>query len=189
MILSGLAVFAGLSLNLILQFAIGTGAAGKENDLPVFQIINIFLTVMVLWILQTYVFVFLSWELITFFLLFPFSVLLCIAFENLEKKLFAKQKNVRVFSGITAYEGLIPASLILTVNTALNFFDAAVLSFFFALGCLIAVICIREIRRRSVLEEIPSSLRGMPLVLISMGLLSLIFGTAAWICYRVLFSL
>ena len=189
MILPGLAVFAGLSLNLILQFAIGTGAAGKGNDLPVFQTINIFISVMVLWILHTYLFSFFSWEFAIFFLFFPFSVLVCLAFENLETRLFAKNKRVRLFSGITAYEGLIPASLILTVNTALNFFDAVILSFFFASGCLIAVICIREIRRRCALEEIPAGLRGMPLVLVSMGLLSMIFSTAAWICYRVLYNL
>ena len=188
MILCSLGVFAGLSLNLILQFGIGTGIAAKGKTLPVFQMVNLFCTVVLLWIAYTYIFSFVSRELMVYFLFFPFSVLVCLGMENLEKYLFPKKKRVRLFSGTTAYEGLIPASLIITVNTALTFSDALILSFFFALGCFIAIVFMNEIRRRSSLEIIPESFRGMPLAFVSMGLLSMIFGTAAWICYRALGS-
>ena len=93
---------------------------------------------------------------------------------------------MELFSAFSAYEGLVLASLFLTANLALTFFDALILSFFFAFGCLMALFILREIGRRSALEEIPIYLRGIPLMLISMGLLSMIFGFAAWICYKVL---
>jgi len=186
MILCCLAVTAGLSLNLILTFAIGANAAGKGNTLPVFQIINLFISVVLLWIIHAYIFNFIAWDIMAIFLFFPLSALVCTGIEFLEKRLFPKRKRVRLFSGITAYEGLIPASLLLVANTALTFSDAIILSFFFALGSFFAVICMNEIRRRSLLEEIPENFRGMPLAFISMGLLSMASGTAAWILYRVL---
>lgn len=186
MIRLGLAVFAGLSVNLMLQFALGSGKAGKGNTLPLFQIINLFLTVIILWIFYTYIFNLLSREFVWYFLIFPFSALTSMGIERIEKHLFPMKKPVRLFSSLTAYEGLIPASLLLTVNMAVSFLDALILSFFFAFGCMIAIIFMKEIRRRSMLESIPKNLRGLPLAFISMGLLSMVFSAAAWICYRVL---
>ena len=185
MILSALAVFAGLSVNLILQFALGVGQTGKGNDLPLFQIIGLFVCVLFLWIINTYVLIFFSWEFMGFFFFFPLSALVVFGFESLGDRFFPK-KRASLLSSLTAYEGLVPASLFITVNLALTFFDALILSFFFALGCLLAVFILKEINRRSALEVIPDYFRGMPLALISMGLLSMIFGSAAWICFRVL---
>jgi electron transport complex protein RnfA len=74
----------------------------------------------------------------------------------------------------------------MTVNMASNAADAALLSFFFAAGCLLSVSILGEIRRRSALEWVPRYIRGSPLALISMGLLSIIFASGAWICLRVL---
>ena len=188
MILFGLAVFAGLSANLILQFALGAGRLGKEMELPLFQIIGLFVSVLFLWIIYTYILNFLPWEFLGFFLLFPLSVLACLGFESLEKRIFPQKERIRLFSALTAYEGLVPASLFLTVILAINFLDALILSFFFAVGCLLGVFIIKEISHRADLEKIPNSLRGVPLTLISMGLLSMIFSSAAWICYKVLES-
>ena len=186
MIFGTLAVCAGLSLNLILQFALGSRLLLKKNELPVFQVINLFLSVIILWFLYTFIFRFFSWEFMSYFIFFPASVLVCFGIECLEKHFFPKKKRVRHFSYLTGYDGLIPASLILTANIALTFGDALVLSFFFALGCLFALVFLKEIRRKSLLEIIPGNLRGMPLAYISMGLLAMIFGAAAWILYRAL---
>ena len=188
MILSGLAIFAGLSVNLVLQFALGVRQAAKGRALPLFQISGLFIIVLFLWIFYSFISIFFSWEFIGLFLLFPLSSLACSGYENLEKRFFPKPKKERprFFNALTAYDGLVPASLFLTVNLALTFWDAFILSFFFALGCLLAVLILGEINRRSSLEEIPEFLRGIPLSLISMGLLSMIFGSAAWICFRVL---
>ena len=186
MILAGLAVFSGLSLNLVLQFALGSGPAGKTRKVPLYQIACLFLSVILLWIIYARILKFVSWELMAFFLLFPLSALVCYGFEFLEKFLFPDREPVRLFSSITAYEGLVPASLILTINIAVTLSDALILSLFFAAGSLLAVVFMKEIRRRASLEEVPENLRGMPLAFISMGLLSLVFSAAALICYRVL---
>ena len=187
MILLALAVFAGLSLNLILQFALGLNRVEKEYELPFSQIIGLFVTVLLLWIIHTYILNFFSWEFIGFFLIFPLSALSCLGFEIIEKRFFPNIiGKTRLFSALSAYEGLVPASLLLTLNLAVNFLDAFVLSFFFALGCLMAIFILMEIKRCSTLEEIPSWFRGMPLVLISSGLLSMVFASVAWICFRIL---
>ncbi|MDR2617537.1 MAG: hypothetical protein LBC62_01590 [Treponema sp.] len=192
MILAALAVFAGLSLNLILQFALGTRGVllftrdSRETPFPVFQMANLFVSVFVLWAAYYYILRPLSGGALEYFLLFPLSALVCLGFESLRKKVSPKQESPGAFSASTAYGGLVPVSLIMTIHLALTVFDAAVLAFFFALGCFLALLILGEIRRRSGLEWVPRYLRGSPLVLISMGLLSMIFAAAAWICFRVL---
>lgn len=186
MILTGLAIFAGLSLNLVLQFGLGAGQAGTAVKIPLYQIAVLFVTVILLWVIYTYVFSFLSWELMVFFLFFPFSVLVCLGLEKAEILLFPDKKKVRLFSAMTAYGGLIPASLIITVNMAVTFFDALILSFFFAIGSLLAIVIMKDIYRRSIMEKVPENLRGTPIAFISMGLLAMIFSAAAWICFRVI---
>ena len=132
MILCGLAIFAGLSVNLILQFALGAGQVKELKTLPLFQMVGLFISVLFIWVIYTYIFNFLPWEFMGFFLLFPLSVLLCMGYECLGKRFFPNIEKVKLFSAKTAYEGLIPASLFLTVNMAVSFSDALVLSFFFA---------------------------------------------------------
>ena len=188
MILFALAVFAGFSLNLILQLALGASKVGKGDGLPLSQILGLFIIALFLWSMYTYILNFFSWEFMVFFLFFPLSVLTCVGYERLEKRFFPKFEKLRLFSALSAYEGLIPASLFLTLNLALSFIDAFILSFFFALGCLMAIFMIKEVKRRSTLEEIPHWLRGMPLVFISMGLLTMVFGSAAWIFYKILYN-
>jgi electron transport complex protein RnfA len=101
--------------------------------------------------------------------------------------MFPKARDLRKqFFAFTAYDGLVPVSLLITLALADTFAGAAVLALFFALGNLMAIIILNEIRRRSSLEWVPRFLRGSPLILISMGLLSLIFASAAGICFKIL---
>ena len=93
---------------------------------------------------------------------------------------------LKVFSAYTAYDGLVPASFMITFALAENFAGAVVLSLFFALANLAAMLILNEIRRRSALEWVPRCLRGSPLILISMGLLSLLSASAAGICFKIL---
>jgi len=182
----GLAVFAGLSLNLIIRFGLGAGIAGKKNVLPLLQIANIFVSVVFLWIIFTYVLNFFSWEFTVFFLMFPSSVIVCMGIEFLIQRLVPKKMRSRLFTSLTAYDGLITASLIITWMTALTLLDAVLISFFFAAGCLFAVIFMNETRRKSFLERIPENFRGIPMAFISLGLLSMVMATAAWICGRII---
>jgi Na+-translocating ferredoxin:NAD+ oxidoreductase RnfA subunit len=195
MILASLAVFSALSLNLILQFVLGAGGAvfpvktSRGYLLPVFQMVCLFVSVFLLWTAYYYILKPFSGGFLEYFLLFPLSALVCLGLETLWKKFSPKQEGVRSFSALTAYDGLVLVSLILTIHLALNPWDAFILSFFFALGCLLVLLILEKIRRRSVLERVPGPLQGGPLVLISMGLLSMIFAAVAWICFQVLENL
>jgi Na+-translocating ferredoxin:NAD+ oxidoreductase subunit A len=119
------------------------------------------------------------------------SALVCMGLERLVERIlpriFSKFKGIRKsFSAITAYDGLVPASLIILFITAEAFTDALVIALFFVLGNLTAMLTINEIARRSSLERVPKYLRGTPLILVSMGLLSLISTFAAGIFLKIL---
>jgi electron transport complex protein RnfA len=147
----------------------------------------LFLSVLLLWMVFYYILPPLPGDFLAYCLFFPLSSLLCQGLETLGYRLFPKAAGgCRLFSAFTAYDGLVPIALFITFNLALGFSDAFILSFFFALGNLAAVLILGEIRRRSALEWVPPRLRGSPLILISMGLLSLIFSSAAGICFKIL---
>jgi electron transport complex protein RnfA len=187
-----LAVFSGLSFNLILHFALGAAGTAADHSrnqgiLPsVLQIGILFLSVFFLWTVF-YILPPFPGGFLEYFLFFPLSALMCLGLETGIFRLFPKAaRGDRLFSAFTAYDGLASLALFITYNLALGFADALALSFFFALGNLAAILILEEIRRRSALEWMPRRLRGSPLILISMGLLSLIFGAAAGICFRIL---
>lgn len=197
--LAALAVFSGLSLNLLLQFALGTlsapGGNKERRSIPLLQFGILFASILLLWVLFALVLP-PSWKgFPEYFLFFPFSALACMAFERLGEKTLPKlgshrtrghRTESRVFHAKTGYDGLLPISLLITYMLAGNFEQAFVLALFFVLGNLAAMLILNEIHRRSTLERVPVFLRGNPLTLISMGLLSLITGAAAAICFRIL---
>ena len=198
--LAALAVFSGLSLNLLLLFALGAAGAASDvssrdrlslNRLPVSQFGILFLSVLFLWLVFSHVLP-PNWKGFSeYFLFFPFSALTCAGFEFLGGRIYhratGKPEGIRkVFSAITAYEGLVPVSLFITLSLAVNLAEAATLALFFSLGNMTAMLILNEIRRRAALEKVPRFLRGSPLILLSMGLLSLIFGAAAGICFKIL---
>ena len=197
--LVGLAVFSGLSLNLLLQFALGVGDivrnARKKNSgvntIPFYQFFILFISVLFLWVFFNYITP-VSWRGFSeYFLFFPLSVLVCLSLEFLAEKLFFKNGTKlgfsnKIFSSITAYDGLIPASLIITFAAAESFSGALILVFFFTIGNLMGLLILMEIRRRSTLEWVPKHLKGSPIIIISMGLLSLIFVSAAGIFFKIL---
>ncbi|MDR0498073.1 MAG: hypothetical protein LBH42_10700 [Treponema sp.] len=197
--LASLAVFSGLSLNILLQFALGApdvavDGSHKKNinrDLPLVQLAILFISVLFLWMFFSYLFPAFLRGFFEYFLFFPFSALFCMGFEFLIEKLVPRvlpnfDRIKKTFSAFTAYDGLVPTSLILTTYAASTFADAFVLALFFAFGNLTATLILNEIRRRSSLEWIPRYLRGTPLVLVSMGLLSLISASVAGIFFKML---
>ena len=193
--LAALAVFSGLSLNLLLQFALGTMGAARDmlpkvqshRQIPLFQFGVMLVSLLFLWVFFNYGLPFFWKGFSEYFLLFPLSSLVCMALERLGQRLFPNHWDKRkVFSAITAYDGLVPISLLITLVMAGSFTGALVLSLFFVLGNIAAMLVLNEIRRKSTLEWVPRYLRGSPLILISMGLLSLISGAAAGICFRIL---
>ena len=193
--LAALAVFSGLSLNLLLQFALGTAGIasdalpknGSERQLPFFQLGVLFVSVLFLWVFFIFFFPPHWRSFLEYFLFFPLSALVCMGLELLREKALPKFGEIhKVFSAFTAYDGLVPVCLLLTYALADDFASAFVLVLFFALGNLAAMLVLNEIRRRSALERVPRYLRGSPLIFISMGLLSLISAAVAGICFKIL---
>jgi electron transport complex protein RnfA len=184
-----LAVFSGLSMNLILQCGLGmrsaAGAAAsadeQRNYLPA-RMGLMFLTVLILWLIFSLFLVSFSWGGFEYIVLFPAASLVYSSLEYLASR-FVLQRRIggRGVGGIFA-----GAALFITLNTAGNFIEAAALLLGFAAGILLANAIISEIRRRATMEAIPRFLRGSPIALVSMGLLSLIFGSAALMFFRAL---
>jgi electron transport complex protein RnfA len=209
--LAALAVFSGLSLNLLLQFGLGIGgiiepekhaAACGEGTRPAsFRWLILFVSTFVLWLFFTYALTPPAFGFLESFLLFPAAMLVSAALEvafahfGAAKRLPRKERGrfnpwklaESGGAGIScAADGLAPASLFLTLRLAASPVDALVLSLGFSLGCLAAALILREINRRSSLEAVPGTFRGAPLTLISMGLLSLIFSSVSSLFLRVL---
>jgi electron transport complex protein RnfA len=197
--IAGLAVFSGLSLNLLLQFALGTAGAASDTgnktnakrELPLIQFCIFFVSTLFLWVFFKYLLSGFWRGFSEYFLFFPLSAIVCMGLElfveRVLPRIFPKFKGLKKsFSAITAYDGLIPVSLIITFIAAETFTDTLVIALSFALGNLAAMLTLNEISRRSTLEWVPKYLRGTPLILISMGLLSLISTFAAGIFFRIL---
>ena len=206
--LAVLAIFSGLSLNLLLTFALGAArTAGKsysnsrrtvsDQGIPLFQFGILFSSVLLLWVIFFYLFPFFLGGFFEYFLLFPFSALVCMGIELISDmvmvKRTARQKEdapseiyKKTYSALTAYDGLVPVALYITLNLAWNFIGALVLALFFALGNIIAILILNEIRRKAGLEKVPRILRGNPLVFITMGLLSFAFMSLAGVCYKIM---
>jgi electron transport complex protein RnfA len=191
---SAFAVFAfsaGLSYNLVVQFGLGMGALAPPESrkiyVPFIQILSLFCSVFVLWI----VFFALSSSFylgfFEYFLYFPLSSFACFAFETAFFRVFPKTaEHGRVFNAFSAYGGIAAAALFLTRHLALSFSQALILSFHFSLGTLISILILIGIRKRACIERVPEFLRGGPVILIAMGLLSLIFTASAGIFYKIM---
>jgi electron transport complex protein RnfA len=197
--IAGLAVFSGLSLNLLLQFALGTAGVAADTvhktnakrELPLIQFCIFFILILVLWVFFKYLLPDFWRGFSEYFLFFPLSAIICMGLELFAERvlprIFSKFNGFKKsFSAITAYDGLIPASLIIAFIAAETFIDVLVIALSFVLGNLAAMITLNEIGRRSALEWVPKYLRGSPLIFVSMGLLSLISAFAAGIFFRIL---
>jgi hypothetical protein len=135
-----LAVFAGLSFNMILHFALGAAGVavdrpGTEKILPsIMQMGILFVSVLLLWMVF-YILPSFPGGFLEYFLFFPLSALVCLGLEQGVFRLFPKMAGgERLFSAFTAYDGLASLALFFTYTLALGFAEALVLSFFFALG-------------------------------------------------------
>jgi electron transport complex protein RnfA len=214
--LGALVVFSGLSLNMILQFGLGINAIlGEETadkkgggDFPLPKWGILFLSTLILWFFFSYILSSPAFGFLESFLLFPASLAVSLGLELLFSYVFHSPKTPRAFSWdfrslflelkifisakirpefcLFPYNGLVLAALFLTLRLALSFLEALALSLGFFLGCFLTGLILREIRKRSSLEAVPRVLRGSPLTLISMGLLSLIFSSISAILLRVL---
>jgi len=181
-----LVFFAALSLNLFLGFALGIRELMLRERTPAllqyYPWLILFVSTFLLWVIFARL-LFFTGGVMDFVLIFPVSVLGGMGLEMLFFRLFGSpagiKENPGVFSIGSPFNGLSAAALFLTLRFALSVTDGLLLSFSFSAGALLAFIILKEIQRRSFLEAIPRSLRGTPMLLISMGLLALVFSAAS----------
>jgi len=222
-----LAVFSGLSMNLVLRFGIGlrriasddgpgTGAAGGayggayggvKTGGWVFVVRTgiYFASVLILWLFFSLLRQIVFLGFFEYVLVFPVSSLFFTVMRYVAGRLIIKTdwrgelvSRNNFLSGCFFIEdpksadcgatggAAIGAALFVTLGLAGGFAQAATLSFGFAAGAALAVLITGGIRRRSATEAVPPRLRGGPLVLITMGLLSLVFTSVAVVFYAVL---
>jgi electron transport complex protein RnfA len=180
-----LGFFSSLSINLVLQCGLGMAGLTRSpgQKLPLLETGLSFITVLLLWAFFS-VFPF-SMGLFKYVLCFPAASLVHSGLQTLVSTLILKGKFRQ--EGDSLFENaLVAASLFCTMILSGTFAEAAVLSFGFAAGILLAMLILQEIQRRSEMEAVPKFLRGSPLVLISMGLLSLCFSSAAFMLFSFL---
>ncbi|MDR0723520.1 MAG: hypothetical protein LBF75_12165 [Treponema sp.] len=187
----GLLVFSGFALNLVLHGALGIGSIveGEEQShpIPLFQLGILFVSVFLLWVLGSYGLVFLGFGFLEYALLFPLSALVCMGLERLCARLFPSLvPEYKVFNPATAYDGLALGSLMMGLHIARTIMEAFILSLGFSLGTLLSLVLLKEIRKRSSLELVPAFMQGRPLMLISLGLLSVLFTALGLIFFNVL---
>jgi electron transport complex protein RnfA len=174
-------------MNIVLQCGLGIkGAAESKNPPGISTLIKtgiIFFSVILLWFFFSRIVSSIIPGILIYVLLFPASSLVYEAFEYLVFGYMYKENSegecyVSFPGGITA------VCVFLCVNLADGFLQAAVLSFGFTAGILLVYLIIREVRKRAALEVVPRFLRGKPLVLITMGLLSLVFSVISILLFR-----
>ncbi|MDR0643953.1 MAG: hypothetical protein LBG05_03420 [Treponema sp.] len=186
-----LIIFAILAFNLVVQFGLGVRELTGERTapLPFLQMGVLFVNVWLLWAVFTYVLIPFFSIFFGYILLFPFCSLACLGLENLADKLWRNifhETEKKIFTPLSAYEGIVPLSLALTIHIAGTFLEAFIVSLSFAVGILFSMFILNEIRKKAFMETVPVFLRGKPLALISMGLLSLIFTSSATLLFNAL---
>jgi electron transport complex protein RnfA len=196
--LVALGVFAALACNLVLHFGLGIRALALEEEddrravrlttpVQLFDGALIFLSILLLWLVFTYLLGPLSLGFFRYILIFPLSVLVCTGLEMVLLRFTPREWGWSpLFASISAYDGLVPIALFLTLHTAANFLEAAVLAFFFVLGILLPALILAEIRRRAGLEAVPRFLRGSPLALITLGIMALVFSSVTALLFSAL---
>ena len=197
-------IYSAFTVNLLLQCGLGIKGTveakavlepqssqskiGEDSPLGLSALVKIgviFLTVIILWLVFSKVVYSILPGIYIYVLLFPVSYIAYhanehLVFYNILKKEINSESSVNFPGGITA------VAVFLCVYLANNFLETIILSFGFSSGILAVKLIIREIRKRAALEAVPVFLRGKPLVLITMGMLSLVFTTASLLIFRMI---
>ena len=192
--LAMLAVFSSLAMNVILQFGLGIKGTVLNKTISREKLLAgsgiYFLSVTILWLFFYGIRAVIFLGFFEYILLFPASAFVFSILEHLKNRFILKNVSKHnesiLLGGIASSAASVCAALFIMLNVAGGVLDAVVLSLGFTLGIALAVVIVAEIRRRSEMEAVPRWLRGGPLVLISMGLLSLVFTSGAIMLFDVL---
>jgi electron transport complex protein RnfA len=173
-----LVIFSAFTTNLTLQCALGLkGIAATDNfnkTTSLIRLLIIFISVVFLWVLFTIILGSFFSGMFVFVLMFPVGYMIYSGLEYLVFNYLVKE-NIEDESFINFPGGITAVAAFICINIANGFFEVLLLSFGFTAGILLVILIIREIKKRAWLESVPRFIRGTPLVLITMGMLSLIF--------------
>ena len=189
-----LAVFSGLSMNLILQFGLALKGMAFDPAIDRERLLAgvgiLFAAIVLLWLVFLFAHSVLFLGLLEYMLIFPASSLTFSGLAYLTNRFILKEDDRRkgAFFPNNALSGgaLIGAALFITLNVTGGLLDAIVLALGFSCSAVLVYVVVGEIRRRSEMEAVPRWLRGGPLALIAMGLLSLVFSSGALMLFGVL---
>jgi electron transport complex protein RnfA len=188
-----LTVFSGLSMNLILQFGLDLkGVAFDEGICKKRLLLGsgvLCAAVILLWLFFSFIRSIFFLGLVEYTLLFPASFLVFSGLENLANRFIMKKNDGTdepLLSNNLSGGMLASAALFITLNNAGNAGEALVLALGFSCSTALVYVIVGEIRRRSGMESVPRWLRGGPLALVAMGLLSLVLSSGALMIFHVL---
>jgi len=182
-------IYSGFTVNLVLQCALGIkGIAESKTQFNISTLIKlslIFSIVILLWFFFSRILYSVIPGLFIYILLFPVSA---VVYDGLEFLVFnyILKKDEQSESIITFPGGITAVAVFLCLNIANGILETLVLSFGFVFGIFFVNLIVSEIRRRAALEAVPLFLRGKPLVLVVMGLLSLVFMSASLLFFRMI---
>jgi electron transport complex protein RnfA len=183
-------VFSAFYLNLFLCFGIGIRELVSRERSPTFHMYYpwgiLFVVTSALWLFFERFLALIGW-FPGFLLIYPLSLFSGLGLEAAMFRLFPRLgENPGIYRIGSGYNGFSPSALFLTMRLAVTFGEALLFSLAFSGGAFITCLIIKEIQKRSFLEALPRGLRGKPILLISMGLLSLIFYASALLILKVL---
>jgi electron transport complex protein RnfA len=182
-------IISALSMNLLLQCGLGITVITASKKINYKQILIkfgiIFLEIILLWFVFARIITPVISGFFMFVLLFPvcsvvYDGLEFLVFNFILKEKAENENSIHFAGGITA------VALFICLNLANGFKGVLSLSLGFMAGTLFVFLIIGEIKKKSELENVPRFLRGKPLTIISMALLSLIFSTASLLLFRII---
>jgi len=182
-------IYSGFTINIVLHCAIGIKGVAESKKaadwVSVLKTLIIFFTIILMWFFFSRIIYPMVSGIFIYILLFPVSALVYSCFEYFIFSILLK-KGMEEESIISFPGGFTAAAVFIIINISNNMAETIVLAFGFTSGIFLVNFIIMEIRRRAALETVPEYLRGKPLVLIAMGLLSLIFTTASLLFFRMI---
>jgi electron transport complex protein RnfA len=178
-----LIIFTGFSANVLLQFGFGlqdiTKLKEHKSKYSLYQSVLLFLSVILIWLIFTFILFPLRLGFMETLLLLPLSILLPALVEKGIVRISSKWKNPLQVRLVSIYNGLVFGAAFFVQRTAESFLDAVIMAAGFSAGYMLSMTIIMEIHKKSSIEAVPKALKGTPLILISLGLLSLVCSTAA----------
>ena len=174
-----LAVTASVAANSVVQLALGVdlvvSAASRGRRRLLVPAAAMLFSGLLCWPLFAYVLSPLALGFLEPLLLFPLASLVSVVTERVmagrHSGPAAKSEGASAYA---AFGGLAYGSAWLSFRLSSSMLDVLVVSVSCAAGFIVSGVLLDGIRHRSLIEGVPRTLRGMPLVLISAGLLALL---------------